>query len=682
MTAPRRAALPDRSGLLVPKWLTRTIGVLLGLLLLWFGVGLFLASWVHPLTADRIERLDSTYTVQADGSVKVREEVTIRFGLRSGRHGLARDIKLRAPQGRSHDLEWPVRDIRASSPSGHSAQVHTDRAESADGRTEVLWIRLGDPDTRIASDTASYVLEYTQEGLVRPTDSGNPEFSLNGGGPRMWATNITARVITPQPPVQSGCWVTLWRCGGQTTDGRTTTATIERLWPGQQFTVAAQTEPGAMRTNVNRWPGGPGSLAAAYFTSRWLWIIPTVIIAAISWGIGRLRAPRTSNVDDRYANLAPGTLPKSPSSAPTVPDRGVEIPVRFSPPEVNVVEAGYLLDEGTRPRHLAAALMHLAAQGALRLEPAEAGGPATLVKTSSNAHGAPFADLLNGLFGKGDRVRLDDDRVVLAYATMADGLERKGKDEGWLIRPEGRYASYRTTALNKLALRDAEKNDYDPNTGLSSSSRRARPRQAVNSVLLTALGTTIGLGFLTFLISKALPFAVIIGPIAAFLMGFSEGHEHGTKAQHTRRSAAARALTDQVEGFRTYLRTAESGQLKLAEADDLYTAYLPWAVLFGCADRWAKVCQQAIGDGMLPEPQFDVTSSLAALSSTTGDLDRGMSHTFAALNVERDWTPPKPTTGLAGWLASDSSGSGGGDSSFSSGGGSGSGGSGGSFGSW
>ena len=68
------------------------------------------------------------------------------------------------------------------------------------------------------------------------------------------------------------------------------------------------------------------------------------------------------------------------------------------------------------------------------------------------------------------------------------------------------------------------------------------------------------------------------------------------------RTAVGRAWTDQVEGFRTYIATAEADQLRFEEGEDIFSKYLPWAVLFGLADRWVRVCEQAIALGRIPVP--------------------------------------------------------------------------------
>jgi len=59
-------------------------------------------------------------------------------------------------------------------------------------------------------------------------------------------------------------------------------------------------------------------------------------------------------------------------------------------------------------------------------------------------------------------------------------------------------------------------------------------------------------------------------------------------------------MCDQVEGFRTYLATAEADQLKFEEGEDIFSKYLPWAIIFELADRWAKIWGDLVTMGRLP----------------------------------------------------------------------------------
>ena len=65
------------------------------------------------------------------------------------------------------------------------------------------------------------------------------------------------------------------------------------------------------------------------------------------------------------------------------------------------------------------------------------------------------------------------------------------------------------------------------------------------------------------------------------------------------RSGVGRAYTDQVEGFRTYIETAEADQLRFEEGEDIFSKYLPWAIVFGLAERWADLCAQLVRMGRL-----------------------------------------------------------------------------------
>ena len=73
-----------------------------------------------------------------------------------------------------------------------------------------------------------------------------------------------------------------------------------------------------------------------------------------------------------------------------------------------------------------------------------------------------------------------------------------------------------------------------------------------------------------------------------------------SKMRRGQRTADGRAVCDQVEGFKTYLATAEADQLRFEEGEDIFSRYLPWAIAFELADRWAKICGDLVAMGRLP----------------------------------------------------------------------------------
>jgi uncharacterized membrane protein YgcG len=108
-------------------------------------------------------------------------------------------------------------------------------------------------------------------------------------------------------------------------------------------------------------------------------------------------------------------------------------------------------------------------------------------------------------------------------------------------------------------------------------------------------GSIVAVGVLGFAFSKVLFLLLIpLVPIAITVAVVR------SKMKRGQRTAEGRAITDQVEGFKTYLATAEANQLRFEEGEDIFSRYLPWAIAFELADRWAKICGDLVAMGRLP----------------------------------------------------------------------------------
>jgi uncharacterized membrane protein len=62
----------------------------------------------------------------------------------------------------------------------------------------------------------------------------------------------------------------------------------------------------------------------------------------------------------------------------------------------------------------------------------------------------------------------------------------------------------------------------------------------------------------------------------------------GTRGRMSVRTAAGRDLLQHTLGFRLYMTTAETYRQQFAEKAEIFTQLLPYAIVFGCVDRWAK----------------------------------------------------------------------------------------------
>ena len=130
------------------------------------------------------------------------------------------------------------------------------------------------------------------------------------------------------------------------------------------------------------------------------------------------------------------------------------------------------------------------------------------------------------------------------------------------------------------------------------------------------------------------------------------------------RTAAGTAVLTQAQGFRRYLETAEADQIRFEEGQDLFSRYLPYAIVFGVADRWAKVFD-------------DLAKSGAAVSQPTWYVGHMPYWSYYALGASMNSFETTANSSLVSTPASS------GSSGFSAGGGfSGGGGGGGGGGSW
>ena len=579
---------------------------------------------------DEIDSFTIDYVMTPEGVLRAKETIVYRFGDDSGRHGIERYFITREPYNDTEDQVFEISNITVETEPGVSNQFSERTDEAKNGREEQLRLRIGDPDETIAADTATYVISYDVRGAVR-SFSGYDEFYWDATGFEWNATlkqvDISAEV--PGGAQQLTCYVgavgSKQTCSNRINSDKTAEFSASNIPPGEGVTIGVKITSGLVANNQPILEPDGSQLTAAERTGLIALGVGAAVLTIGSPLVGFLWW-RKNGRDQRYAGLAPGTTPLAGQAAHVVTnDPDIVIPVAFSPPHIPVAEAGLLVDGQVDTRETAATIIDLAVRGAVTVQ-STGDDDFRVTLVDPNRAAAPHEMvLLNALFSGQPPGAVADLSAQGSLTTAHKALE--------------------TSVRNQVAS-------------------RGWFRKVPSA---TATGG-IGFGAIAFIFFGIFAVGVwvlwIVLPLLPVIITLLVIR---FKLRRGQRTADGRAVTDQIEGFRTYLATAEADQLRFEEGEDIFSKYLPWAIIFELADRWAKICGDLVAMGRLPNevPYWYVGNyNLAAFN--TGFITSSL--TTAAT--------PVPSAG--------SSGTGfGGGSSFGGGGGfSGGGGGGGGGGSW
>ena len=505
---------------------------------------------------EHIASYDVQLDIRADGSLAVRESIGYDFGL-DRRHGILRTIPVRVPFDNDYDRIYEIDDFRVTSATGAPANV--ERSEGGG----IASYRIGDPDTTITGLHA-YTVEYVVRGALNAFEE-HDELYWNAIG-----SDWDVRIERPSVTVRAPAAITAQACfagpagsslpcealgRGEGADAATMTAGHPAgLAAYHALTVVVGLEKGAVTSTgpvlEERWTLRrtltptplTGSLAA-------LVLLPG--LAAVGWLVG------TRGRDRRYAGLTPGIVdPTSAAADEPVPLVGAgAVAVRFTPPEgLRPGQVGTLLDEQANLLDVTATIVDLAVCGHLRIEELPRRGWFSsrdwrLVRLAGGqGELRPYEQLLyDGLFETGDEVLLSSlkKQFVARLQKVQSALYDEVAGAGWF---------------------------------------RGRPDKVRGLWQAGGFVLAFGGGWLTFALSRQLHWApvgiaVMLVGVALFILG----------RQMPARTARGSAVLAQARGFREYIRTAEAEQLRFEEGQDVFSRYLPFAVVFGEAKRWVRV---------------------------------------------------------------------------------------------
>jgi len=606
--------------------------VALAALLLGLALTLVRAPLAHA-AGDQIDSFDIVYDVRPSGVVHAEETIVYRFGDSSGRHGIDRYFVTREKYDDTQDAVYTVDNIQVSSPTpGVKTQFSERTDKTNDGRGEQIRLRIGDPDVTVSSTTATYVISYDVSGAMRTFPDKQPpydEFYWDATGLDWTAAikKVSIKVSVPGGVQDTTCTYgsvqSTAKCTATISDGVATYSAAD-LAAQQGVTIGAKIGAGLVSDNAPHLQpdgskltsGETAGLVAAGIGAAAI-TIGSPILGVLWW--------RKNGRDRRYAGLAPGTVPLPGQTAEVVAnDPDLPIPVAFSPPRIPVAEAGLLVDGQVDARETAATIIDLAVRGAVTVQ-STGKDDFTVTLVNPDAAAAPHEMvLLTTLFDGQPPGAVKDlsaqGSLLPAHQAMQQAVRDQVTARGWFTKVPSSAAT-RGIGFGGIAV-------------------------------IAFLAFSIGAWVLWILI-PLLPILITVLVIRV-------------KMRRGQRTADGRAVTDQVEGFKTYLATAEADQLRFEEGEDIFSKYLPWAIAFELADRWAKVCGDLVAMGRLPNATpywYYGMYNMAAFNTS-----------FLTSSLTSAATPaPSSGSGGTGF---------GGGSSFSGGGFSGGGGGGGGGGSW
>ena len=453
-----------------------------------------------------------------------------------------------------------ISDLEVTSESGAPTELEVQGPDEANGNVQ---LRIGDPETTI-SGPQQYTIRYRVRGALEPVEGGGAGLAWDAVGTG-WpvpiqdvTVTLDASGVTSARCLQGAAYATD-QCEASVEDPGARYVSTGTLAPGEGLTVAAQFDPSAVQAppilvdekpSLRRALIGSGAaipLAAAVL------LLGAALLVWLGWRQGRDRAhvggvTSHGTIDERrVADRRRGLFEPRP------------VPVEFRPPDgLRPGQLGLIVDERVDAVDVTATLVDLAVRGHLTIEEIESSGWLSkgdwrLTRTEPDG-GAGTDDLLgfeqlllDGLFDDRDSVLVSDLKGTFArdYEKVETALYADGQSRRWFAdRPDHVRARWLGIGVAVAVV-------------------------GVVAAVLLGLSVRIGL----------------VG-VAVALLGL------GLMATHRRmprRTARGSSLLTRTLGFREFIATAEADRMEFAEREQAFVEYLPYAVVFGCIERWAKV---------------------------------------------------------------------------------------------
>lgn len=559
-------------------------------------------------TADKATSFHVEYVLGRDGSVSVTENISWEFPSGGNRHGIERLIKARGGYQDREDVyrEYEMTDVSAMSPSGAPDQVSVSEFGAFNR------IRVGSPDETVHG-VQRYVVKYRLANYVNGfTDHAEFYFNLIDPSNENVYENVSATVTGPAPIDRAECFNgelgSTSRCEG--TPGATATFSAPDAGPGQGVSILAslpRTAFDALAPDLREGGVSEDGSVVTTATARALGALGIgagVTLPLLAAGVmGTL--VYTRGRDEQYAGLTPGLTPGTDQSGHVMRGQAPTVAVQFTPPEgVQPGMLGTVIDESANTVDVAATVVDLAVRGFLTMGETESGmfgkGDWRLIRAAP-APDSPLhpyeAKLLEGIFVLGDSVLLSDlkNHFSGTLGSVQSAMYAEAVQRGWFREsPERQRRVW--TGFGKLLVVGGVASVVWLGGGFSALFQ--------GSGMPVPPGAVLGVG------------VALAGGILWFM---------GRKM--AARTADGSAVLAQSKGFRQYLVTAEANQIRWEEAEEIFSRYLPYAIVFGVAEKWASTFEQvaraaqAAGHSMVMPTWYIGDGSLGGFTGLASGMD-------------------------------------------------------------
>jgi uncharacterized membrane protein YgcG len=495
----------------------------------------------------------SDITIEANGDVRIIETIDVDFA-ELDRHGIFREIPVEYEYNDDSNRIYEVDVLSVTDAKGATWPYERSRHGAN------LQLKIGDPNGTVTG-AQSYVITYVARGVLNAfTDHDELFWNVNGFDWPVPADGVAAEVSLSGGGIeQAACYK--GPAGSKTPcvhavddSGESVIYSSDGgIRSGENLTIVAgiakgHITPGPAPILVDRpenwWerncPPSPGAVVASIA----LLLGSVAALVAFWWRHGRDRVYRSVYYLNRKS--AERTRPLLYRD---------EVVVEYTPPDdLRPAQLGLILDERADTRDVTATIVDLAVRGYLKIEEKEK----TWLFGSTDWHltklkdGAgdllPFeATVLKGLFETGDEADLSDlknefykDLAVAQKELYSDAMERR-----WFeLRPD----SVRSWAAG------------------------------------CAIGVAVAGAGLVWLLGEYLNAAIAGVPVV--LIG---GMLLVASTTMSKRTAGGSEALRRTLGFRLFIETAEQRRQEFNERAHIFAEYLPYAIVFGSVDKWARV---------------------------------------------------------------------------------------------